>query len=73
MSIARIIILPSLAILTLSACAPYRPGHHKARVCNELNSQMIFAGSTANSRNADIQRAEAPMVARTYKRDDCEE
>lgn len=68
--------LPALATLllltaTVTACAPYRPSDSRAAVCNQLNSQMIFAGSTGNTRQAEIQDAEAPMVARTYERDNC--
>ncbi len=60
-----------LVIASLTACAPYRPAPGKAAMCNQLNSQMVFAGSTGNSRQADIQNAEAPMVARTYDKDNC--
>lgn len=60
-----------LLILTLSACAPYRPASGKAAYCNQLNSQMIFGGSTGNTRQAEIQNAEAPMVAHTFENHDC--
>lgn len=57
--------------LTLSSCAPYRPGSQHAAMCNQLNSQMIFSGSTSNTRQANIQAAERPNVARTYDKDNC--
>lgn len=57
--------------MALSACAPFKPGHHKSGVCNELNSQLIFGGNTANSRQADIQKAEMPMVEKNYHKDGC--
>jgi hypothetical protein len=68
--LAPIIALLSFAML-VTACAPYRLSDRRAAICNQLNSQMIFAGSTGNSRQQDIQNAEAPMVARTYERDNC--
>jgi hypothetical protein len=60
-----------LIILTLSACAPYRPASGKAAKCNQLNSQLVFGGNTGNTRQAEILSAETPMVARTYERADC--
>jgi len=71
---SQFLALTSAAMLTLliSACAPYKPGHYKSGVCNQLNSQMIFGGNTANSRKADIQMAEMPMVAKSYRKDGCE-
>lgn len=62
-----------LTTLTLSACAPYRPGSKHAAMCNQLNSQMIFTGigSTSNTRQANIQAAEKPNVVRTYDKDNC--
>jgi hypothetical protein len=40
-------------------------------MCNQLNSEMIFNGSVADPRQADLQRAETPMVTRTFDRDNC--
>ncbi len=57
--------------LTLSACAPYRPGSQHAAMCNQLNSQMIFSASTSNTRQANIQAAERPNIAHTYDKDNC--
>lgn len=57
--------------LTLSACAPYRPSDKRAAMCNQLNSQMIFNGSTSVTRQANIQNAETPGVVRTYDKDNC--
>ena len=57
--------------LVLTSCAPYRPASGKAAVCNQLNSQIIFNGSTSDTRQANIQAAEAPMVARTFENDNC--
>ena len=50
----------------LSSCAPYRPASGRAAECNQLNSQMIFGGNTGNTREANIQNAEAPLIARNY-------
>lgn len=65
--------LLSIALLTLmlTACAPYHPTNPRAAVCNQLNSQMIFSGSTPNTRQAEMQAAEAPMVQRNYDNSNC--
>lgn len=71
---SRLVTIISILLLTasLNACAPYRPGSPKSGVCNQLNSQIIFTGSTGNTRQAEIQTAEEPMVARTYEKDNCD-
>lgn len=61
-----------LTILTLSACAPFRPSDSRAAVCNELNSQIIFSGGTSNVRKAEIQQSEEPLMHRTYYRHKCD-
>lgn len=61
----------ALLAICLTACAPYRPASGKAAYCNQLNSQMIFGGSTSDTRQANIQEAEMPMVAHTFEKDDC--
>lgn len=54
-------------ISLLSACAPFSPTKDKrAGICNQLNSMMIFSGSTGNDRNAEIQNAADPLTQRTY-------
>lgn len=58
------IILTVLGCLT--ACAPYKPNSTKAGACNELNSQMIFSGSTSNISKAEVQQAQEGLVERTY-------
>lgn len=70
---SRKLAISSLFILTLliSACAPYHPTNPRAAVCNQLNSQIIFNGSTPNTRQQELQAAEAPMVQRTYDNDNC--
>lgn len=52
--------------LFLAGCAPYKPNNTKAGMCNELNSRMIFSGSTSNIQNAEIQDASDGLVQRTY-------
>lgn len=54
--------------MTLTACAPYRPDSARAGACNELNSRMIFSGSTSNIQKAEIQEASLPLEQRTYDR-----
>ncbi len=50
----------------LCACAPFKPKDDHAGMCNELNSRLIFNGATSNTRNAEIQAAEAPLLQRSY-------
>lgn len=71
---SRTLLLACLTLLacSLTACAPYRPASGKAAYCNQLNSQIIFTGSTSISRQADIQIAEEPMVARSFEKADCQ-
>ncbi len=38
---------------------------HRA-ACNTLKSRIVFSGSTGNSRQAEIQNAEAPLTERNY-------
>ena len=48
----------------LCACAPFKADDHRASVCNELNSQLIFNGSTSDLRKANIESAQAPLMQR---------
>lgn len=64
----QLIVLSSFSLALLISCAPYRPNNAKAGYCNQLNSQMIFGGSTTNIRQAEIQDAQEPLVQRTYDR-----
>lgn len=56
----------ALSAAILSACAPYKPDSHKAGVCNELNSQIIFSGNTSNTRKAEIENAESHLSQKNY-------
>lgn len=60
------LLIPAALTLSLAACAPFSPTSSHAGMCNELNSRMIFDGSTGNIRNAEIQDSEVPLVQRTY-------
>jgi hypothetical protein len=68
----KLISCPALLLFTfssciaLSACAPFSPNSSHAGMCNELNSRMIFNGSTSNIRKAEIEDADEPLVERTY-------
>jgi len=70
---SRFTLLASLlcASLTLTACAPYAPDTKQAGICNQLNSEMVFSGSTSDTRQANIQNATEPSVQRTYDKDNC--
>ena len=63
----------AFTILTLSSCAPFGFNDRRAGVCNQLNSQMIFSGGTSNTRDAEIQRAQQPLMQKTYDADNCNE
>ena len=59
--------LPTIALsLLLAACAPFSPTSSHAGMCNELNSRMIFSGSTSDIRKAGIQESEQPLIERSY-------
>jgi len=55
-----------LSCFFLCACAPFKLNDHRAGECNEINSRMIFSGATSNTRNAEIQNAEQPLLQRSY-------
>jgi hypothetical protein len=59
-------ILVFLFTLLLSACSPFSPSSNRAGMCNELNSRMIFSGSTANVRKAEMQETDEPLVSHSY-------
>lgn len=67
--------LPTLSFcfmaLTLTACAPFGFNDQRAGLCNQLNSQMIFSGGTSNTRNAEIERAQQPLIQKTYDANNC--
>lgn len=59
---------PILFIVSLTSCAPFRPNSTKAGACNELNSRMIFNGSTSSISQSEIQQAQEGLDQRTYDR-----
>jgi len=65
-----IIYLSSFTLL-LSACTMNQAARHKA-VCNELKSQLIFNGATANTRQAEIENAEQPLTQSNYNSANCD-
>ncbi len=62
---ARIATLIALILIT-SGCANVNTHSTKNGVCNQLRSTLIFNGNTSNTRQAEIQNAETPLVAKTY-------
>ena len=71
----RISIIPSLILLALffSSCAPFKPTDDRAAICNELNSKLIFNGSTSDARQVDIQHSEEPLLWRSYEKNNCDQ
>lgn len=67
-----LLVLTIFSGLLLSSCAPFKYSDKRAAVCNQLNSKMIFNGSTSNARTADIQNAEEPLDQRTYENNHCD-
>lgn len=61
-----IYIPPFVLSLLLGACAPFHFNDHRAGVCNELNSRMIFSGNTSDTRKSEIENAQDPLLQRTY-------
>lgn len=64
----HIIILFSL--ITLSACTYPLNSKEKEKktMCNELSSQVVFNGSTSNTRDAEIEQAGTPLAERAYEK-----
>jgi len=60
-----------LIVTSLSACAPFSTRDQRAGVCNELNSQLIFSGSTSNVRRQSIENAAQPKIQQSYDRSNC--
>lgn len=65
-------VIPVFFIL-LSACAPFHPSDERAAICNELNSRIVFNGSTSNERKADIASAEQELIQRSYQKEQCDQ
>jgi hypothetical protein len=57
-----------ISLVMLCACAPFKFGDKRAGLCNQLNSDMIFRGSTSITRTAEIQHAEQPLTQHEYDR-----
>lgn len=56
----------------LVACASWNsPSTTKKSICNQLKSDLVFSGSTSDTRQADIQMAEQPMYQRNFDRNNC--
>jgi hypothetical protein len=69
---SRLLIIAVLSLATLSACAPFKPSDKKAAVCNELNSKIIFNGSTSITREANIQQSEDAFLQHAYSKNGCD-
>lgn len=62
----------SLIMLTLSACASTNnQNDQKAGICNTLKGQLIFGGSTNDTRRANIENAEQPLQQLSYDKNNC--
>ena len=59
--------------ILLTSCAPFKPTDHRAAICNELNSKMVFNGSTSNTRESEIQNSEQQLLWRSYEKNNCDQ
>jgi hypothetical protein len=58
--------------IILVGCAPYQPGGDMhSRICNELNTRIIFNGNTSDTRKSEIETSDQPLNERTYINNDC--
>lgn len=69
-------IRPSCLVLlvlvqTLTACS-LTPDAAKRAYCNMLKSNLVFNGSTSDTRRANIQNSETPLTQHNYDQADCE-
>lgn len=56
----------------LSSCA-MNASTTKRAVCNTLKSDIVFSGSTSDTRQSEIQSAEEPLQQKMYDRDNCDQ
>ncbi len=68
-----LLLVPLFFFLTLSSCANMNARTTKRVVCNKLKSDLVFNGATSDTRQAEIENADLPLVQRTYDRDDCDQ
>jgi hypothetical protein len=59
-------------VFSLTGCAPFKFSDKRAGICNELNSEMIFNANTSDTRIAEIQSAEQPLMQRAYRKNHCD-
>jgi hypothetical protein len=59
--------------LALSACAPFKPSDKRAAICNELNSQLIFGGSTSDARTSEIENSKRQLALKSYEDNQCDQ
>lgn len=61
-----------LSSMALSSCASWNsPSSTKKGVCNTLKSNIVFSGSTGNTRQAEIQEAEQSLDEKSYDQNNC--
>jgi len=57
----------------LTACAPFKPSDRRAAICNELNSQLIFDGSTSDPRASEIENSTRQLALKSYEDNHCDQ
>jgi hypothetical protein len=67
-----ICLLPFLLILC--SCTYFNSNDdERTTICKELNQKLIFSGNTSNTRRAEIQNSEDPLLQRQYEKYHCDQ
>ena len=70
---AGIIMLPLMSsLLFLDSCSLFKTNNPNAAICRQLKSEIIFAGSTSETRKANIQEADKPLLEKSYEDYHCD-
>lgn len=61
-----------LLIFSLQGCSWFYGDRHEV-VCNKLKSDIVFNAATVDTRRAEIQSSEKPLIQHTYDTHGCAE
>jgi hypothetical protein len=64
-------VLQSLIISVLAACSTIASNSKQSSVCKQLSSDIVFNAATSNTREAEIQAAQAPLLEHNYAKENC--
>jgi hypothetical protein len=60
-----------LLIVSLSACSTISANRKQSAMCKQLSNQIVFNSATSNTRQQEIQSAQAPLLQHNYDNEDC--